>query len=195
MTWPRQSRETVFTTCSLLSKISAYASRTSLAFFIMVLARVSKPDTPFTVDAFLCSVFPGITRSEIEVFKHKDSRGLMPWIQLATRHGCLARPLNGPLASKHVHEGRGIWVLVQTADNQRLFVNIDHAVIRRVVKPALHTHTAASRQYDACIGNSVALKKLASSTTGLKKAVLVLDDRENSKWSIVQYGVEEGGGV
>ena len=194
--WPRQPCETVFTTSRILAKISTYASGSSLAYFITVLARISKPDTPLSVDNFLQAVFPNVTSAEIAVFKHRDKRGLMPWMQLATLYKTLARPRTTALTPRTFYTGGGcsIWVLAQTSDNQRVFVHILGAVILRVVKPAPLTHLKAPRQYDSFVGTPVKLKEFTSVKTGLKKVcLLLLGKPEESKWSIIQYGVEDAG--
>ena len=182
--WPRQPRETVFSTVKLLAIISSYASARPLIHALTVSSRVC---TPLPRQLLKISNLLGAWLPEpaVALFLEKDKRGLVPWLELAKCTGIIVCPAAAAtldaLLSTGLDEDR--WFLAQTLENQRVLVRVFGGKIQQVFNLK-----AALRSAGICntfSGTVCSLKECLSIKSHTKRVFLVFDTPVKTQWSIL----------
>ena len=187
--WPRQPRESVFSTIKVIAVISGYVSDHPLTYALTVCACIypQLSRRVVRVHDMLDAWVPGTSEASTAMFLEKDKRGLAPWMELARCTGAVVipAPITMLLPTAVSEE---TWLLAQTTENQRVLVRVSCNRVCRVLNVKVSSRAAAMEQhYDRFVGAACTMKECLSVNSRTKRFFLVLVE-EKLQWSIVGYG-------
>jgi len=183
--WPMQPRELVFTTLSIVARISAFSSPRPVQHAVATLTCVCKPAASAKQSLSdvlgLCMPAPAVT-----CFLVQDSRGVSPWMELLKRTGVLVQPR--PCADTFAAVGvrRDTWLVAQTEENHRVLVR----VLNKAVTHVLSLRGGCANKFAGFQGTRCVVRESVSVKSGKKRVFLVIEaDGKKLAWSIVAFGL------